>query len=96
MNTLGDGSSSRYYYSSSNNRLHSITNSQVVDATNNDSEASGITLEYFQAVTSEMSKTQVYLRQIMEHLSLLEDGSPTGKNSVNKSGSSSETTGNFP
>ena len=34
-------------------------------ATDNDLLARGITLKSFQAVTSEMAKTQVYLRQTM-------------------------------
>ena len=52
MNTTGDGSSSRYSYSSSNNRSHRITDSQVVDATDNDSVDRDTTLGSFQAVTS--------------------------------------------
>ena len=96
MNTVVDGSSSRYYSSSSNNRSQRITNSQVMDTTNNDSVASSITLESFQAVTYEMAKTQVYLRNIMGHFSFQSDGSPTGKNSENKSVASSNTTGTFP
>ena len=59
MNTVGDGISYRYYSSFSNSRSHLITNSQVVDATDNDSVASGINMESFQSVTSEMAKTQV-------------------------------------
>ena len=96
INNVGDGSSSRYYSSSSNNRSQRITNSQVMDTTNNDSVASSITLEYFQAVISEMAKTQVQPRQIMGHFSLPSDDSPTGNNSGNKTGASSETTVNFP
>ena len=65
MNTVWDGSYSSYYYSSSKNRSHHITNSQVVDATDNDSVARNITLESFQEVIYEMAKTQVYLRHIM-------------------------------
>ena len=95
MKTVGDDLSSSYSSISSNNISHHITNYQVVDAINNDSVASVITLELFQSVTSEMSKTQVYLRKIMEHLSLPKDGSPTGNNSGNKSVVSFDTTGNF-
>ena len=95
MNTIGDGSSHSYYSSSLNNMSHQIKNSQVVDATDNDSLASGITMESFQEVTSEMAKIQVYLRQILEHLSLLADGIPTENNSVNKASESSKTTWNF-
>ena len=43
-----------------------------------------------------MAKTQVYLIQIMEHLSLPADGSPKGNNSENKSSASSDTTDNMP
>ena len=74
MNTVGDGSSSRYYSSYSNNASHRITKYQVVDATDNESVASGTTLESFQAVTSEMSKNKIYLRQITEYISLPADG----------------------
>ena len=66
-----------------------------MDDTDNESVYIGITLESFQSVTPEMAKTQVYLIQIMEHLSLPEDGKPTGNNPGNKSGASSETTVNF-
>ena len=48
MNTVGYVSSSRSSSSSSNIRSHHITNAQVVDATDNESLASGITLESFQ------------------------------------------------
>ena len=70
MNTIGDGLSSRYPSSSSNKISHSITNSEVVDAIDNQSVPRDINLESSQAVTFETAKTQVYLRQIMEHLSL--------------------------
>ena len=96
MNTVGDGSSSSYSSSSSNNISHFITKFQVVDATDNDSVDRCITLKSFEAVTSEMSKTQVYLRQIMKHLSLPENYIPKGNNSGNKAGASSKTIGNFP
>ena len=92
ITTLGDGSSSSYYSLFSNNRSYCITTSQVADTTYNDSVAIGITLESFQTVTSEMTKTPVYLRQIVEHLSLAEDGSPKGINLVNKACVSSKTT----
>ena len=85
----------RYYYSLSNSRSHQIINYKVVDAADNDSVASGITLGSLQAVTSKISKNKVYLRNIMEHLSLPADGSPTENNSRNKSGASSKTTRNF-
>ena len=62
MNIVGDVLSSRYDSLSSNNISHPITNSQVVEASDNDSLAKGITLKSFQLVTSEMAKTQVYLR----------------------------------
>ena len=96
INTVGYGSSSRYYSSYSNNVSHRITKYQVVDATDNESVASGTTLESFQAVTSEIFKTQVYIRYIMEHLSLPADVIPTGNNLRNKSFESSDTTGNIP
>ena len=96
MNTLVDVSSSRYSSSSSHNRSHHITNTQVLGATDDVSVASGITLESFQAVTSEIFKTQVYIRYIMEHLSLPADVIPTGNNLGNKSFESSDTTGNIP
>ena len=70
MNTIGDGSSHSYYSSSLNNMSHQIKNSQVVDATDNDSVDSIITLESLKLVTSEMPKTQFYLRKIMEQLYL--------------------------
>ena len=92
MNTLGDRSSSRYY-SSSHNRSHCITNYHDGDTTDDVSVASGITLESLQAVTSEMVNTKVYLRHIMENLSLPTDGSSTVNNTVNKSSDSSDTTG---
>ena len=44
MNNSGYGSSSRYSSSSFNEISHRITNSQVVDATDNESVASVITL----------------------------------------------------
>ena len=50
-----------------------------MDATDNDSVANGITLKYFQSVTSEMLKTLVYLRHTIEHLSLPENYIPTEK-----------------
>ena len=96
MNTLGDGSSSRCYSSSSHNISHIVINSWVVEATDNVSVARGITLESFQAVMYEISKTQVYLRHIMENLSLPADGRPTGNNSIHKYGVSSNTIGNIP
>ena len=80
MNTVRDGASSRYLSSLSKNISHQITNYQVVDVTNNDSVARGITVEFFESVTSEIAKIQVYLRQIMEHLSLPADIRPTGGN----------------
>ena len=64
-----------------------------MDATDDVSVDSGITLEYLQAVTYEMAKNQVYLRHIMEHLSLPADVIPTGNSSGNKSGTSLKTTG---
>ena len=66
-----------------------------MDSTDDVSVARGTPLESFQAVTSEMAKTQVYLTQIMEHLSLPADSSPAGNNLGNKAGVSSKTTGNM-
>ena len=84
IKTIWDVSSPRYYSSSSKDRSHHLNNFQVVDTTDNESLARGITLESLQAVTSEMAKKQVYLRQIMEHLSLPADDSPAGNNSGKK------------
>ena len=67
-----------------------------MDATDDVSVAIGITLESFQAVTYEMAKKKVYLRQIMDHLSLPMDVIPMGSNPGNKSGASSKTTGKMP
>ena len=64
-----------------------------MDATDDVSVSSDINLESFQAVTSYVAKTQVNLRQIMEHISLSVDGVQTGNNSKNNSGASSETNG---
>ena len=96
MNTLGDVSYSRYSSSYYHNISHHITNYQVVGATDDVSVSSGITMEYSQAVIPKMYKTQVYLRHIMEHLSLPADGIPTGNNSIHKYGVSSNTIGNIP
>ena len=44
INNVGKGSYSRYSSSSFNNISHHITNSKIMDATDNDSVASGSTL----------------------------------------------------
>ena len=93
MNTLGDVSYSRYSSSYYQNISHHITNYQVVGATDDVSVSSGIIMDYSQEVIPKMYKTQVYLRHIMENLSLPTDGSSTVNNTVNKSSDSSDTTG---